>query len=58
MPDTSASQLAHIIALIKQHSAPKPFIVVSKLPIKRQLALEADNVRRSLAYARDHLGFS
>jgi sugar phosphate isomerase/epimerase len=58
MPDTSASQLAHIIAIIKQHSAPKPFIVVSKLPIKRQLALEADNVRRSLAYARDHLGFN
>jgi sugar phosphate isomerase/epimerase len=58
MPDTSASQLAHIVALVKQHSAPKPFIVVSKLPIERQLALEADNVRSSLPYARDHLGFN
>ncbi len=58
MPETSASQLAHVMAIIKQHNAPKPFIVVSKLPIKRQLVLEADNVRRSLAYARDHLGFS
>jgi 3-oxoisoapionate decarboxylase len=56
--ETPASDLAHILTTIKHHSAREPFVVVSKLPVKQQLALELENVRTSLAYARNRLGLT
>jgi 3-oxoisoapionate decarboxylase len=56
--ETPASDLAHILTTIKHHSAREPFVVVSKLPVEQQLALELENVRTSLAYARNRLGLT
>ena len=56
MPDTPASDLARVLRTIKTRGAQKPFVNVSELPVERQLALELNNVKQSLAYARDRLG--
>jgi sugar phosphate isomerase/epimerase len=58
MPDTPARNLARALRVVKERGAQKPFVEVSHLPVERQLALEASNVRQSLAYARDRLGLS
>src|SRR5581483_8037961 len=55
MPGTPADKLASALATVKARSAPKPFVEPSKLSVEDQLALELNNVRRCLAYARDHL---
>jgi 3-oxoisoapionate decarboxylase len=56
LPDTPASQLAHVMSLVKSRSSRNPFVQVSQLPFDQQLALESANVAQSLAWARDHAG--
>lgn len=57
MPDVPARDLARTMEIVKSRSAPKPFVDVSILPVEQQLSLELNNVRQSLAYAREHLGW-
>jgi sugar phosphate isomerase/epimerase len=45
--------LAHMLTLVRKHKKALPRI--SGRPSKEQLAIEEDNVRKSLAYARKHL---
>jgi hypothetical protein len=47
-------QLARALAAVRKVGRPLPR--VSDLPQERQLAVEEENVRRSLAYARERLG--
>lgn len=49
--DTPASALARTLRILKTQSHAKPFPLVSKLSRERQLALERQNVERSIAYA-------
>jgi sugar phosphate isomerase/epimerase len=56
MPDTPARDLARVTRVIKAHSSPNPFVVVSQLPVDQQLALELSNVKQSLTHARERLG--
>ncbi len=58
MPDTPARDLARVLRVIKTQASPKPFATVSQLPPDQQLALELSNVRKSLTYAREHLGLA
>jgi len=43
------------MTIVRNQAFTKPFVEVSKLPIEQQLALEDDNVRQSLRYARERL---
>jgi sugar phosphate isomerase/epimerase len=54
-PDVPASELANSLALVRNRSA-ENLQHVSALSPEEQVALEADNVTRSLQYARDTLG--
>jgi sugar phosphate isomerase/epimerase len=56
IPDAPASQLAHVLGLVKTRGSPKPFTTLSQLPLEQQLALESSNVIQSLTFARDRLG--
>ena len=56
MPYVPARELARTMRLIGTRGAQKPFVQPSTLPVQQQLALEASNVRQSLAYAHDQLG--
>jgi len=58
MPDVPARDLARTLKLIKTRSHPKPFPVVSQLPVDQQLALELGNVEQSIVYAREKLGLT
>jgi 3-oxoisoapionate decarboxylase len=53
MDKVPARDLARVLALVKKHGKPLPRI--SKLKEADQLAVEDDNVRRSLAYGREKL---
>ena len=55
LPDTPARELARTLRVIKTQAAPSPFVLVSKLSVDEQLALELRNVQQSLTYARGHL---
>jgi hypothetical protein len=43
--------------MVRAKAAAKPLSVVSKLPVDEQLKAEAENIRASFAFAREHLGF-
>jgi hypothetical protein len=48
--------LARALSWVRRHRPRKPLPRVTGLDPKQRLAAEEDNVRRSLAYAREHLG--
>ena len=48
--------LAQTLALVRKQASARPLARISELPRERQLALEEENIRRSVAYARRHLG--
>ena len=49
-------ELARTLALVRAHKPERPLPRVSHLTHEERLKVEDDNVRRSLAYAREHLG--
>jgi 3-oxoisoapionate decarboxylase len=51
-----ARQLAEALARVRRHAAKQPLPHVSHLPREKQVAVEDENVRRCLTYARQHLG--
>jgi sugar phosphate isomerase/epimerase len=55
-PDLPGRALARTLTLVRQHAWKKPLPRVSHLSREKQLEVEDDNVRRSLAHARKHLG--
>jgi sugar phosphate isomerase/epimerase len=55
-PDLPGRELAHTLALVRKHAAKLPLPRVSHLGRAKQIEVEDDNVRRSLVYARKHLG--
>ena len=55
-PEIPGADLARTLRTVRRHAAPEPFPEVSELPLERQLALETENLERSVAYARDVLG--
>jgi sugar phosphate isomerase/epimerase len=48
-------QLARMLTLVRDHVPTRPLPRISSLTRKAQLDAEEDNVRRSLAFAREHL---
>jgi hypothetical protein len=54
--DVPGRDLARTLRLVRAHASPAPLPTVSDLPPERQVEVEAGNVTRSLAYARDKLG--
>jgi sugar phosphate isomerase/epimerase len=56
VPDTPSRELIRTMRVLKAQSYPKPFVLVSNLPLKQQLAFELRNVQQSIVYARDRLG--
>jgi sugar phosphate isomerase/epimerase len=55
MPATPAQRLAETLARIKRVPATQPLPHTTGLDTDEQLRLEDENVRKSLAYAREHL---
>ena len=55
LSDVPGSQLARTLAMVRDRAAKRPFPRISDLMPKDKLAAEDNNVRRSLAYAREHL---
>lgn len=55
-PEIPGADLARTLRTVREHAAPAPFPKVSDLPLGGQLALETENLERSVAYARDVLG--
>jgi 3-oxoisoapionate decarboxylase len=53
--DVPASQLARALALVRKHKPKQPLAKVSGLTAEKRLAVEEDNVKKSLDYARQHL---
>jgi sugar phosphate isomerase/epimerase len=47
--------LAATLAMVRKHTSKQPLPQVSGLPAEKKLAVEQDNVRRCLAYARERL---
>ncbi len=56
MEDVPASRFAHALARIRAQAAKKPLPRVAGLSLPEKLQAEDRNVRKSLAYARQHLG--
>ncbi len=48
--------LARTLALVRKHKPSRPLPRISGRTPKEQLAIEEENVRKSMAYAREHLG--
>ena len=55
-PSIRGHTLARALTLVRKHKPAQPLPRVSNRPTKEQLALEAENVRKSLTYAREQLG--
>jgi 3-oxoisoapionate decarboxylase len=55
-PDLPGRDLVRALALIRAKASKRPLPRVSPLPPDERLKAEDDNVRRCLAYAREHLG--
>jgi sugar phosphate isomerase/epimerase len=53
--DLSGRHLARTLAMVRAHAAKEPLPTVSDLPQEDRLKVEDDNVRRCIAYAREHL---
>ena len=54
--EMSARDLARTIALTRKTQSKEPLPKISAMPIEKQIALEDENNRAGLAYARDTLG--
>ncbi len=54
--EMSAQDLAMTLATIRRQGAQQPFPTISSMPIEKQIALEDENNRKGLDYARDVLG--
>lgn len=50
--------LAQTLALVRKQASTRPLTRIRELPRDRQLALEEENVRKSVIYARKHLDLS
>jgi hypothetical protein len=57
LPGDRRALLARMSAVVNAKPRAQPLSAVAKLPRAQQLALERRNVERSLAYARENLGF-
>jgi sugar phosphate isomerase/epimerase len=55
-PDLPGRQLARALALVRDHPRSDPLPRISPLPFDGRLRAEEENVRVSLAFARDQLG--
>jgi sugar phosphate isomerase/epimerase len=55
-PDFPASGLARALAMVRAHAAKRPLPRISGLSQAEKFEREDENVRRCLAYAREHLG--
>jgi sugar phosphate isomerase/epimerase len=55
-PQLPGRHLARALAMVRDHAPSRPLPRISHLPVGEQLRAEDDNVRRCLAFARDHLG--
>jgi len=54
--DVPGQDLARTLVLVRKHRPKRPLPRLSGKESKEQLAIEEENVRKSLAYAREHLG--
>jgi hypothetical protein len=54
-PDMPATDLARTLRTVRDNRA-EALQYPSRLTLKQQVALEADNVQKSIAFARDRLG--
>jgi 3-oxoisoapionate decarboxylase len=54
-PDLPARHLAKALSYVREHRPASPLPRVARLPFEERLRLEDENIRRCLAYARDHL---
>lgn len=52
----SGRDLARTLAMVRKHKPKGPLPRISGRELKEQLAIEDENIRKSLAYARDQLG--
>ena len=52
----SGRDLARTLAMVRKHKPKRPLPRIRGKEAKEQLAIEEENVRKSLAYAREHLG--
>jgi len=55
-PELPGRQLARALCLVRDHPGRAPLPRISPLPIEERLRIEEENVRISLAFARDQLG--
>jgi 3-oxoisoapionate decarboxylase len=55
-PDRRASELAHMLAIVRNQPSEKPLPRVSQLDAAARMAAEEENNKHCLAYAREHLG--
>lgn len=56
MPEVPGRDLARTLRTVRANAASKPLPKVGHLPLRQQVELEAETVRKSLAYAGEHLG--
>jgi hypothetical protein len=56
LEDVRGRQLAEALARVRKHAWKEPLPRIAGLPREKQLATEADNVRRCLAFGRKRLG--
>jgi sugar phosphate isomerase/epimerase len=56
MGDIPGSYLARTLKMVQARGAGQPLPQVSQLPVSEQYALEDANVKKCLAYAKEHLG--
>ncbi len=54
--DVPGRDLARTLRMVRAHASSEPLPRIGHLPLKEQVAREDENVRKCLAYARDHLG--
>jgi sugar phosphate isomerase/epimerase len=50
------ADLTRTLALVRRHASPKPLARVSNLKLSERIAVEEENNKRCLAYARESLG--
>jgi len=56
MGDIPGSYLARTLTMVRAGGGKQPLPQVSQLPVSEQFALEDANVKKCLAYAKEHLG--
>jgi hypothetical protein len=54
-PERNGRYLARTLKLVQDHSAGPPLETVSQLPLAQRIAVEEENVKACLQYARDKL---